>query len=174
MQKYLLVLLCLPSFAIAGLYEKIEKAVVDSNLEITRHLVKSSLSQQECEQLILLADSMIEKRKTAYTHNHFRPFLSTETLAWLCGIYACKKLIDVAKYSPFHLINSIFARNHYGLGAGVRSVSLGILAGGVALAGIWQLWKSLSEQATEMATLYNNSLMIKYELEIKLKNLKQS
>lgn len=171
MQKYLLAALCVASFAYAGHFEKVKKAVIDSDLGSARILIGSPLSQDECEKLIMLADLIIEKRQINYDNNHCRHLLSSETLAWLCGIYACKRIMDMACTAPFTLTLSILRRNSSQLRVGIADLGLGIIAAGIATCGIRSLCKSFTAQATELEQLYSNALMIKYELETKLKDL---
>lgn len=184
MNKLLLMLLCFSSFAYADLYEKLEKAVIDSNLEATQtFLDSSSLSQKEYSQLLMLTDLIIDKRQKDCTNNHYRPFLSGAKLAYGAAACVCYKLTTCLLAKDFQYrfktildkifqikdINDIRSLNELKFNKIYVIAAYSCIAAGAGLA--IKFIHSLLCQANELEKLYNNAIMIKYELEAKLKNL---
>ncbi len=141
-------------------YENVEKAVIDSNFENTKSLLETKLPEKNYAQLLIVAESVIEKRQKECTNNHFRPFLSGGKIALGVGAVWCKNF--AINLLALEIYNQEIARLRgrlYSPNIANVFIALAALGGGIYCA--VELIRSFLHQSADLDQLYKNAIAIK-------------
>ena len=162
MKKVLVVtLLCSACYVHADLYTDIEQAIVNSDVATTRTLLEAPLLPHEYDNLLYLATETAEQRLTEYTHNHYRPFLSSGKIAMAWALNECR--LEFWRAATQEAANKAYAEfKKIDYSPDLKNLTCGAitLIGGAFL--LIQLCRSFLSQTTDLQNLYNDALMIKY------------